>query len=219
MYPWSHWRTLVPLLTCSAGLVGFVFYEAYVATEPLIRLSVFKNRTAAVTYLGTFVHGIVLWSILYYEPLYYEAVKDLSPIVTGVALFPQSFTVAPATIVVGLLVTKTGRYRWAIWTGWVLTIAGCGLLYLLDVHTTTPQWIFLNIVVGLGTGILFASMNFAIQASASQVDVAFAVAMFSFFRAFGQSVGVAIGEVIFQNAMRKDMMGNTLLASTADQIL
>ncbi|KAI9714214.1 MAG: hypothetical protein M1812_006435 [Candelaria pacifica] len=217
MYPWSHWRTLVPLLISAAGLVGFVFYEAYVATEPLIRLSVFNNRTAAVTYFGTFIHGIVLWSILYYEPLYYEAVKDLSPIVTGVALFPETFTVAPASIVVGLLVTKTGRYRWAIWTGWALTIAGAGLLHLLDVNTTTPQWIFLNLVVGLGTGMLFASMAFAIQASASPVDIAFAVAMFSFFRAFGQSVGVAIGGVVFQNALEKKLTSNTLLASTAHQ--
>ena len=82
----------------------------------------------------------------------------------------------------------SGRYRWAIWGGWVLTTLGCGLLYLLDVNTTTPAWIFLNLVVGLGTGMLFPSMMFAIQASSTNADLAFAVAMFSFFRAFGQAV-------------------------------
>jgi hypothetical protein len=33
---------------------------------------------------------MILWGILYYLPLYYEAVKEMSPILAGVALFPQS---------------------------------------------------------------------------------------------------------------------------------
>lgn len=95
-YPWDSWRTLVPLIVCGFGLAAFVLHQEYIAPEPLIRTSVFKTRTAAVTYLGTVIHGIILWSILYYLPLYYEAVKGMSPIMAGVALFPQTFTVAPA---------------------------------------------------------------------------------------------------------------------------
>lgn len=58
MYAWDSWRTLVPLILCGVALVGFVFYEEYVPAEPLIRSSVFKNRTAAVTYLGTFIRKV-----------------------------------------------------------------------------------------------------------------------------------------------------------------
>lgn len=60
MYEWSHFKTLVPLILGAAGLIAFVVYERFVATEPLIRLAVFGNRTAAVTYLGTFFHGIIV---------------------------------------------------------------------------------------------------------------------------------------------------------------
>jgi predicted membrane protein len=98
-YAWDSWRTLVPLLVSAAGFVAFVLHQEYIAPEPLIRTSVFKTRTAAVTYLGTVIHGIILWSILYYLPLYYEAVKGLTPIMTGIAVFPQTFTVAPAAAV------------------------------------------------------------------------------------------------------------------------
>jgi Fungal trichothecene efflux pump (TRI12) len=76
LYPWSSWRTLVPLLVCAAGLAVFWVWEELGAKEPLIRPSVLKNRTAAVTFFGTFVHGMLLWLILYYEPLYYQ-VSDL----------------------------------------------------------------------------------------------------------------------------------------------
>lgn len=47
MYSWDHWRTLVPLILGSVGLIGFVAWEIYGAKDPLINLEVFMNRTAA----------------------------------------------------------------------------------------------------------------------------------------------------------------------------
>ena len=214
-YPWTSWRTLVPLCLGIAGLLTFAAYEEVVAAEPLIRLVIFKNRTSAVSYIATVIHGMILWSLLYYLPLYYEAVHGFSPVISGVALFPETFTVAPASIVVGILITITGRYRWAIWSGWVLTVLGTGLLYLLDVDTTPVAWIFLNLVGGLGMGMLFPSMAFAIQASQKNKDLAFAVAMFSFFRAFGQALGVAVGGTVFQNQMKMKLLTYPAVASRA----
>jgi hypothetical protein len=63
MYPWSSWRTLVPLIVCGFGLVAFIVYEEWLmkqGREPLIRLDVMKNRTAAVTYFGTFIRRLSL---------------------------------------------------------------------------------------------------------------------------------------------------------------
>lgn len=79
-------------------------------------------------------------------PLYYEAVKGETPVLAGISLFPATFTVAPAATVTGIVISKTGRYRWAIWSGWVLTTLGLGILNLLDVNTTTVQWVFINLV-------------------------------------------------------------------------
>ena len=215
MYAWDSWRTLVPLLVGAAGLIFFVFWEKYGAREPLIRLTIFNNRTAAASYFMTVCHGMILWCNLYYLPLYYEAVKGYTPIVSGIALFPETFTVAPAAGLTGFLISYSGRYRWAIWAGWGLTTLGTGLLYLLDVNTSIPAWIFLNLVSGLGLGLLFPSMAFSIQASTTNKDLAFAVAMYSFFRAFGQAIGVAIGGTIFQNQMKQKLMAYPLLAAQA----
>jgi hypothetical protein len=104
--------------------------------------------------------------MLYYLPLYYEAVKEMSPIMAGVAVFPQTFTVAPASVAVGIIGTVTGRFRWAVWSGWVLMTLGMGLMYLLDVHTSTVKWVFINLVAGLGAGMLFPSMSYGVQVCA-----------------------------------------------------
>ena len=215
-YAWDSWQVLVPLIIGIAGLAVFTVFEEYVANEPLIRFDVFKNRTAAASYFETTLHGMILWCILYYMPLYYEAVKGETPIMTGVSLFPATFTVAPAAVVTGIVITKTGRYRWAVWSGWVLTTLGIGLLYLLDVNTTTVHWVFINLVSGLGMGILFPSMAFSVQAATINKDLAFAVALFSFFRTFGQAVGVAVGGVIFQNQLKKKLLTYPLLAPMAN---
>ena len=98
-YAWDSWRTLVPAIVCGLGMVAFVLHQEYIAPEPLIRTSVFKSRTAAITYFVTVIHGVVLWSIVYYLPLYFEAVKGMKPITAGVAIFPWTFTTAPAAAV------------------------------------------------------------------------------------------------------------------------
>ena len=111
MYSWSAWRTLVPLTLGVLGLLGFVSYSVYLSKEPLIRRSLFNSPTAIVAYFGTFIHGIIVWSLLYYMPLYFQVAKNYTPISSGIAIFPFTFTTAPAAVVVGIVITKTGRYR------------------------------------------------------------------------------------------------------------
>jgi hypothetical protein len=114
MYTWSSWRVLVPLILGIFGLAGFIIYSVYFSAEPLIRRSLFNSPTAIVAYFGTMVQGIIVWSLLYYMPLYFEVVKNYTPSTSGLSLFPFTFTTAPAAVVVGLIITKTGRYRLAV---------------------------------------------------------------------------------------------------------
>jgi hypothetical protein len=95
---------------------------------------------------------------------------------------------------------------------------GAGLLVLLKESSTTPAWIFLTVVVGVGTGMLFSAQSFAVQASASNADLPFAGAMYSFFRALGQTFGVAVGGVIFQNRLKAILSAssNAVLVANAD---
>lgn len=153
---------------------------------------------------------------LYYLPLYFQAVKGYSPVISGLAVFPQTLTVAPSALIVGILISVTGSYRWLLWIGWALTTLGTGVMYLLDVHTSIPAWVFLNVTSGLGLGFLYPAMAFAIQASVQNEDVAFAVAAYSFFRSFGSAFGVAIGGVIFQNEIKKKLLAYPLLAPYAE---
>jgi MFS family permease len=116
------------------------------------------------------------------------------------------------SIIVGILVAKASRYRWAIWIGWVLTTLGSGLLMLLEPGTTIVGWVFLNVTVAIGTGMLFPAMSLAIQAAGRPQDAGHSAAFYSFIRVFGQSLGVAIGGVVFQNQIKQKLLAYPLLA-------
>lgn len=216
MYEWTSWRTLVPLMIGIVGLIAFGVYERFVPAEPLLPASLFRNRTIILGYLFAIIHGLVLWCLLYYQPLYFEAVKGYKPVIAGVGLFPATFTVAPLAILAGLAVTKTGRYRWTIWSGWAFTTLGMGLLIIWKVNTSLPTIIFTLLIGGIGLGILFASLLYQVQSAADVKDVSFAAALFSFFRAFGQAIGVAIGGAIFQNQMRQNLASTALSGQAAE---
>lgn len=79
-------------------------------------------------------------------PFYLEVVKSYSPVLTGVGLVPITAGIIPTTILIGALVSRMGRYRWAIWSGWAVTIFGTGLLIVLDVDTPTYQWVLCLLV-------------------------------------------------------------------------
>uniref|UniRef100_L2G8B6 MFS multidrug transporter n=1 Tax=Colletotrichum fructicola (strain Nara gc5) TaxID=1213859 RepID=L2G8B6_COLFN len=217
MYEWKSFRSLLPLVLGIFILVAFGIWELRFAKEPMIDKGIFNNWTMVANYIMTVFHGMILWSLLYFLILYYQAVKSYSLVVSAVAALPETLTVAPAAMAVGLVAGITGRYRWSIWSGWVITTLGAGLLCLMKPGTTVPAWIWLNIPIGLGTGMLFPAMALSIQAACEPALNGQAAAFYSFLRTFGQSLGVAVSGVIFQNAFREKLAAVPDLAHLADE--
>ena len=139
--------------------------------------------------------------MLYYLPIYLEAVKNLSPTVTGTGLLGITCGLFPSSTLVGIVVSRTGHFRWAIWTGWVITTLGTGLLLLFGVHTTRAIWVGVFFIIGSGHGFLVSALGISAQAATNSGNVSYAIAMYSFMRTIGMVIGVATGGSIFQNRL------------------
>lgn len=113
---------------------------------------------------------------------------------------------APGAAAVGIIAGKTGHYRWAVWASWILTTLGCSLLYICDPFTSIPKWIFLNIPVGLGTGMAITAITLAIQAACKPELNGAAAAFNPFLRTFGQAVGISISGVTLQNVFQRELL-------------
>lgn len=111
----------------------------------------------------------------------------------GIELIPVAIFVLPGSILVSILTSRTGRYRWAIWTGWTISTVGCGLWILFDRRTRFVIYAVLIAVYGIGAGMVLTAVNVGIQAIAKTEDAAMAASMYGFFRSLGMPLGVAVG--------------------------
>ena len=90
-----------------------------------------------------------------------------------------------------------------IWVGIALMTLGTGLFINLGATTNWPKIIIYQAICGLGIGPLFQAPLIALQSLIKPRDIATATATFGFTRTLASAIGVVIGQVVFQNEMRK----------------
>ena len=204
LYPWKSWRTLFPLLLGIAILIIFVGYESRPA-EPVIPLRFFKNPTSGFALLCATLHGIILWCVLFYLPLFFQEVKEYTPLRSAVETLPLSFSVVTLAVVTAFAVELTRRYRWTIWGGWIFTAVGIGLMSLFRYQSSKPLIVGLQVIGGIGMGTLFPALAIPIQAAAGKDDAGLVTGIFVFFRALGSVIGVALGSSVFSNQFAEQL--------------
>ncbi|PPQ76375.1 hypothetical protein CVT26_010199 [Gymnopilus dilepis] len=215
-HPWSSAQVITPLCVGAAGIVCFFLIEIFWSSEPTVRFQVslnkmvlrvdlqmpwrfIANRTSISGYLQTLFHGIVCIAVVYYLPVYFQAVTLASPIRSGVDMFGLAFTIAPFAIVTGASVQISSKYRPQHYIGWILIIIGFGLFSMLDIDSPRSWYIGFQTIMGIGLGAIWVGTQFPILSPLPFSNNARALAFFTFVRSFAQSWGVAIGGAILQN--------------------
>lgn len=128
---------------------------------------------------------------------------------------PISAVVLPTSALTGFIITKYGRFRWAIWSGWAATIIATALLLLLGTRIRTYAWILIFAAVGVGHGLNFSALSICVQAFADSPDVGYAAGLYTFMRTFGMCLGVPIGGTVFQNRFTYHIRGLDLPGSAS----
>lgn len=58
MFGWSTWHTIVPLVLGIAGLMFWAVYSVYVTAHPMIPIMILRDRSTAISYFCTVMHGM-----------------------------------------------------------------------------------------------------------------------------------------------------------------
>ncbi|TBU29033.1 major facilitator superfamily domain-containing protein [Dichomitus squalens] len=203
VYPWSSARVLVPLLVGLGGMGLFLLYEARIARHPMVPFIILSNRTSFSGYLQTFINPIVMLSVIYYLPTYFQACKGASPLISGVDTFGLSMVLGPIVILTGVSVTKWSRYRTQSYVGWAFLILAMGLLSMVSADTPLARTIGFSVLVSVGGGIVYAITYFPVLAPLPVDKNAHALAFFAFCRSFAGVWGVTISGTILQNELNK----------------
>lgn len=138
----------------------------------------------------------------YFLPLYFQAAREASPLRSGLLILPITLVQSIVSVAAGYLIHHTGRYLELIWIGMAGTCLGFGLFINLRVNSSLVEIVLLQIVAGVGVGLVFQPPLIALQSLVEHEDVAVATALLGFVRSFSTAVSVVIGGVIFQNQMQ-----------------
>lgn len=138
----------------------------------------------------------------YYLPLYFQSVKQASPMRSGLLVLPLVVAEGLISGASGWLIHRTGRYIEQIWIGTLLLTIGTGLFIRLDSESTLAEIIMFQIIGGAGSAMLFEPPLIALQTLVKQEDTASGTAMLGFIRTMAMSVSIVVGGVVFQNSMR-----------------
>jgi hypothetical protein len=100
-------------------------------------------------------------------PFWFQSVRNITPINSGVYLIPYLLPQIVALVVVGALVKFTGHYVPFMLLGELVCIVGTSMLTQLSATTTTVKWAAYLVTTGLGMGIAMQLPYTAVQVTLS----------------------------------------------------
>ncbi len=174
----------------------FLFIESR-AAEPIVPLDLFKIRNYAVTILATFLASIGFFGLVIFLPRWFQFVRGASPTQSGLEILPLLVGVIVSSIVAGILVSKSGRYKWIVSGSLALMTVGILLFTFLNATTDLTMLWFWMLLAGLGVGPTLSVFTIVIQSSVPFSRLGVATGNLTFFRQIGGSVGLAIVGTIF----------------------
>jgi EmrB/QacA subfamily drug resistance transporter len=190
-YDWMSWQTGAMVGGAIVLTLLFLLVESK-ASEPIIPLRLFRNRTITLASLASLFVGIAMFAGTVYFSQYFQLARDKSPTMSGVMTIPMIGGLFISSTVSGQVITKTGKWKGWLLAGGVLLTAGLGLLGTM--RYDTPYWhigIFMALM-GLGVGMMMQNLVLCTQNQVDPSDLGAASSTVTFFRSLGGAVGVSV---------------------------
>ncbi|KAI6091737.1 MFS general substrate transporter [Hypoxylon rubiginosum] len=218
LYPWSSWRTFLPLIIGVIAFVAFGFYEAR-PVQPMLPYRLFKNRTAVVSIIGGAIHGLLLFSILLYYPLFFQAVYLQTPLESAVSILPACIVSVAFSVFAPVCVEYTRRYTLLLHSGWIILALFSGLWCTVDQSSSKAVRDTFLVFIGIGLGIVFTTIPFPLQASVEKADDGGRiVGLLVITRFLGGLLGLAICSVVFNSGFAQQIAAFGPLPTEVSQL-
>jgi EmrB/QacA subfamily drug resistance transporter len=188
---WGSWQVITMYAAGLVALVAFVLVERR-AVEPVLPLRLFRSSLFTLSNLAAFMVSVMMFGAMIYLPVYAQGVLGASATNSGLILMPMSVAMIGLSIVSGLVITRTGRYKLQTVAGILIMGVGFWLLTQLHYGSSQTDLTLAMIVFGIGLGMALQVFTLIIQNSAQRKDLGVATASTQFFRNVGSTVGTAV---------------------------
>ncbi|KAH7079860.1 major facilitator superfamily domain-containing protein [Paraphoma chrysanthemicola] len=196
-----------PLILSAIALPVFIMNEVYVATDPVIPVSVLRSRGTLLTCFATLGFMMARWSILFYTPMYALSVRGWAPAVAGSILIPTNAGFATGGLLAGVFhIKRNGSFYLPSIVS--MALFPLTLVVLALISTPTSPWSAYVLTVFLNGLIAGASLNYALVHLLHLTDEdvhPIVISLLATFRGFAGSFGSAIGGGLFSRVLHKSL--------------
>ncbi|MGY1602247.1 MDR family MFS transporter [Geodermatophilus sp. SYSU D00815] len=190
-FAWLSWQTFVLVGASLLTLAAAVWVEKR-ADEPIVPLDIVRERTTALAILGSLAVGMAMFGGAVFLGQYFQIGRGYSPTEAGLLTIPMMAGVLLSSIVVGRLITRTGKIKPYIVIGSVVLVAGFALLGVIDHETSLVLVGVAMFLVGVGVGMVMQNLVLAVQNTVALKDIGAASSSVAFFRSLGGTIGVSV---------------------------
>lgn len=178
-------------VTAMAATSLFVAVERR-AKQPILPLNFFRNQTYSLMIIVALLFGAGFLGSILYLTQFNQQVYGATASEAGLMLLPMVGGMMMSSIGTGQLVSRVGKYKRFIMTGFVLSTLS--ILALVTLQPDTPYWheAVIMAVCGLGLGMAMPILNLAVQNEFEQKDLGAATSSVQLFRGLGSTVGTAL---------------------------
>ncbi|ROW15881.1 hypothetical protein VPNG_02556 [Cytospora leucostoma] len=202
-HPWNSPVVIGLLVGFVVIIFAFAGWEWFQKDRAMMPLRFVANRVYIVASLFEFFFAGAYFLIIFYLPIYFQSIDNVSPTQSGVRNLPLILAVTISTIISGGFISKTGIATPVMVFGAALATVAAGLMYTLDVGTSAGKWIGYQILGGVGWGLAVQIPVITGQAYAPAEDLAEVTAIIFFFQTVGAAFIISAAQAAFVNVLVK----------------
>jgi EmrB/QacA subfamily drug resistance transporter len=206
-YAWTS-PQIVGLLGFAVAMFVVFFALENRAAEPIISPDLFRNRIFTVSAAATFLLSGGMFGAIMYLPLFVQGVLGASATSAGAVQTPMMLGFMASSLVGGLLLSRTGRYKVLALTSFAIAAIGLFLLSRLGVNSDQAEIVRNLVVTGLGLGVLMSLFTIVVQNAFPFSRLGQVTASLAFFRSIGGTISVAIFGSVMSNHFAAALQAN-----------
>lgn len=220
-FEWWSWTTAWMVGGAVVAAIVFIVVELR-SKEPLIPLTMFRNLTFTLSVIASIATGIAMFGASVFLSQYMQLARGATPTEAGVMTIPMIGGLLVASIGVGALVTRFGKWKPYLIVGAVLLTAGSYLLSTIHYDTDFTLVSLYMAMLGAGVGMTMQNLVLVVQNTTEPSQIGVASSGVTFFRSLGGTIGVSVmgaalaARVTELVTERKDDIGAALASLGAD---
>ncbi|WP_434056247.1 MDR family MFS transporter [Homoserinimonas hongtaonis] len=206
-FEWSSLESYLLIGGASAALIAFIVTE-FLVSEPIVPMALFKNRTFTLAVVASIAVGVAMFATSVFLAQYFQLARGANPTQSGLMTIPMVVGQMVASITIGQLISRFGKWKSWVVTGSVLVLIGVSLMATLRYDTDFVLVSIYMVTLGAGLGMVMQNLTLAVQNDTPVEQLGAASSNVNFFRSVAGTIGVTVMSSILASQVTSRISGS-----------